>query len=419
LLYRRRRLREPPLFPDRVAVLGAGIQGSCVALELARRGCAVDLYDRNELPIQQASLYNEGKIHLGFVYGRDGNAKTAETMVRGSLRFASLLERWLGVSADALEPSPGFVYAVHRDTMTPPEQVGVHFERVRRLYDDMIADETLTYLGARPARLVERLSQKELVRTFDDRLIITAYRTAERSVAPCRVAALLRDAIAAHPRIAFMGKTLISDASIAPDGRVRVGFSCNGTETSVTYPHVVNALWAGRLHIDGAVGVLPSRPWLHRFKLAVVLRLSHQIDEIPSATFVLGPFGDIVNFGGSRLYLSWYPHCMIGVSRAINPPDLIAALHERTTSAIVHQTMAALAAVCPPLRSVGDAITTAEVGGGPIFAWGASDIDDPESELHRRYDVGVSSYGRYHSVNTGKYCLAPLLAVEVAERICP
>ena len=75
----------------RIGVLGAGIQGSCVALELARRGYRVDLLDKNELAVSQASLQNEGKIHLGFVYASDSSLRTASRMLEGSRRFASLL----------------------------------------------------------------------------------------------------------------------------------------------------------------------------------------------------------------------------------------------------------------------------------------------------------------------------------------
>jgi 2-polyprenyl-6-methoxyphenol hydroxylase-like FAD-dependent oxidoreductase len=51
----------------RIAVLGAGLQGTTIALELARRGCRVDLFDREEQPITRAGFQNEGKLHLGFV----------------------------------------------------------------------------------------------------------------------------------------------------------------------------------------------------------------------------------------------------------------------------------------------------------------------------------------------------------------
>jgi hypothetical protein len=57
------------------------------------------------------------------------------------------------------------------------------------------------------------------------------------------------------------------------------------------------------------------------------------------------------------------------------------------------------------------------VAGGFIFAWGSADIDDIGSELHQRFDIGVRSYGRYHSIDTGKYCMAPLYALEVARRV--
>ena len=60
-----------------------------------------------------------------------------------------------------------------------------------------------------------------------------------------------------------------------------------------------------------------------------------------------------------------------------------------------------------------------ELRGGAIVAWGASDIADPDSGLHERWRVGPRSYGPYHSVDTGKYCLAPLFAMEVADRILP
>ncbi len=57
------------------------------------------------------------------------------------------------------------------------------------------------------------------------------------------------------------------------------------------------------------------------------------------------------------------------------------------------------------------------VKGGIIVAWGASDIDDRKSELHRRSDIGVMSMGHYHSVNPGKLTMAPYFAECCADRI--
>src|SRR3979409_1513488 len=98
---------------SRVAVLGAGIQGTCVAFELAARGHAVDLFDRNGACVTQASAQNEGKIHLGFVYANDPSRRPARMMLRGALSFAPLMRGWLGSDFDRIPLSSPFFYAVN------------------------------------------------------------------------------------------------------------------------------------------------------------------------------------------------------------------------------------------------------------------------------------------------------------------
>lgn len=61
----------------RIAILGAGIMGSATALFLARRGHLVSLYDAADSPFSAASRWNEGKIHLGYIYSADPSLKSA------------------------------------------------------------------------------------------------------------------------------------------------------------------------------------------------------------------------------------------------------------------------------------------------------------------------------------------------------
>ena len=56
-----------------VIVLGAGIQGACVALLLQKRGYRVTLVDKGTDCLQFASRVNEGKIQLGHVYANDSS----------------------------------------------------------------------------------------------------------------------------------------------------------------------------------------------------------------------------------------------------------------------------------------------------------------------------------------------------------
>ena len=69
-------------------MLGGGLQGACVALELATHGVPVDLFEGGDRCLTRASAQNEGKVHLGYVYANDHTLSTARTMVRAEARGA-------------------------------------------------------------------------------------------------------------------------------------------------------------------------------------------------------------------------------------------------------------------------------------------------------------------------------------------
>lgn len=100
----------------RILVMGAGITGSCVALELTRRGHDVTLVDQAHQPMTAASLHNEGKLHLGFVYASDPRHATHAVMLEGSLSFAPILASLTGATCRDLGPSSPFYYAVPHDS---------------------------------------------------------------------------------------------------------------------------------------------------------------------------------------------------------------------------------------------------------------------------------------------------------------
>ena len=90
-------------------------------------------------------------------------------------------------------------------------------------------------------------------------------------------------------------------------------------QDSETFGTVVNALWDGRLAIDATRGVQPDRKWIHRLKYGIRFRLADAA-SLPSVTIVLGPFGDLVAYGGGSYYVSWYPACMTAHSNSLVPP---------------------------------------------------------------------------------------------------
>jgi hypothetical protein len=400
----------------RVAVLGGGITGVCAALELAARGLAVDLYEQDEQLISRASYWNEGKIHLGLVYAQDRSRRSARTMLEGALRFRPLLARWIetGILDRAL--SDPFLYAVHRRSLTSPPAIEAHFRAVAELYLSLVRQPGAEYVAPIEGWVWRPLDGAAI---FSGDEIAACYSTEERSIDPFVIAEGLRSAAAASPNLTVATGTTVRSVARGRGVRLSVVSERGGHVNAETYDAVINALWQNRLGIDATLGLAESRPVLHRFKVGLHSTPSFAPGTLPSVTFVLGPFGDTVNFG-HRAYLSWYPaaHVLTSLERAPPSPDrdvLDSDLRHVETG-----TLKALSRLMPGQQSVLERSSGHwNFGGGYITAWGRTDIDDESSRLHERFEIGVHSTGAYHSIDTGKYTVGPHFAEQACNRVAP
>ena len=398
----------------RVAVLGGGLQGCCVAMALASAGTQVDLYERNAALLSEASLRNEGKLHLGYVYAHDRSLQTARLMMRGAAAFAPLLRRWVGSGIDKLPISSRFHYVAHRDSLLSPDQIGHHLSRCCAFARDEIEGEA-DYFGVdfrEPPSVMPAYRND-----FDERTVARVFKTAEIAVDTEVMAATVRNGVDQYPNIrCILGADVTRVA--ADDRQADVFFSIAGNAFHQSYDHVVNATWESRLAIDATMGIEPPRPWLFRLKHYVRLRpRTAPNGSIASSTIVLGPFGDIVGYESGELYLSWYP-AAVARSSAVKPPDWRRDLDGEPAMDMFAAVTRGLAAIVPGVAALSaDNVSRLSVKGGIIFAWGNSDIDDPTSMLHERIAIGPNRFGRYCSIDTGKLTMAPLFAQMAADSI--
>jgi glycine/D-amino acid oxidase-like deaminating enzyme len=401
----------------RVAVLGAGLQGACVALELARRSARVDLYERQDAALTQASSNNEGKLHLGYVYAHDPTGQTARAMVSGALSFAALLRQWIGSRVDELQASTPFSYALHRDSLIDADTLERHLARCARFVHDIRDGQPADYFGSECRERPRRLTGSQIERAYDPERITAAFSTPEVSIDPEALAREVRARLSAEAAITCrFGATVTGVDRNGSQPVVR--FDAGGARHDEAYDHVVNALWTNRLEVDATAGVVPTQPWLFRLKRFIRVRGGAAAAEVTSTTIVLGPFGDVTRYADGDLYLSWYPAALGGISSARQPPDWRPQPAADERPALRRAIMDGLTAIVPALSAIKNgAVEQADVGGGVIFAWGASDIDDPASQLHARTAIGPESFGRYHTVNTGKFTTAPLFAKVTADRV--
>lgn len=396
--------------PD-VVVLGAGLAGCIAALELGRLGRRVILLDRMPRPMLGASRHNEGKLHLGYVYAADPKGKTHKVMASGSLRFLDIVERLTGVSRQLQIFSDPFTYIIPEDSALTVEDLAAHVQRV---------DETTAGLSQAfglPPLAPSIEVQGPLLRQHYSGRVKTAFFTPEIAVDPGRVADIVSAAIYAHPLIEFRGSnTVLSAEPLGAEG-YKVAVQTSDGSIGIFARGVINALWEDRMRIDAMIGLPMPSGWSQRWKATIVIDVPPRQVTLPSTTAFVGPYGDFVLYGDRRIYLSWYPACRLSMSSTATPEDVRKLVAATDQAALKLKVFEGLATLMPKIAELERFETTTRVGGGFIMAQGTQDIDQSESGLHERHQIGVAQSESWVSVSTGKFCTAPVFGVEAAQTL--
>jgi hypothetical protein len=399
----------------RIAILGAGGLGVCTALELANRGYLVDLYEENNAPVKKASYVQEGKIHLGLIYAMDRDLHTAKEMINGALHFISYLKRWIEINPEDIISTP-FYYGVHTGSLMSPEEVSVHYQRCSEYFTTARNHFKKDYLDLFESLEVSRLPNSQIGDIANPEYMSAVFQTSEYAVEPRIISEKLTEAVTSHPNVNLFLNTKITAVSDHGNS-LKVHFLRDSIPDSERYPEVINATWNGLLAIDKTMGIEPPQKWSHRYKFGNKVFIPLKPDDLPSLTIVQGPFGDTVNFKDRGLFMSWYPVGRTGWSEDYRAPEWDSHYSEEERMEVFEKSLAEIALRIPALNKLKFEPQDISPVGGVIYAHGNKDVDSAESKLHTRFEVGMRSFGNYHTVNTGKYTIIPLLAVNIANQI--
>ena len=396
-----------------VAVVGGGLAGTVAALELAEAGVDVDLFEAADDLLTGASYWCEGKVHLGFVYAMDSSMRTARTMVDGASSFARILSRYVPEAVLASATSAPFVYAVPIDSMLPTARVVEHFERVDALLRESSERPRASVRGREPSW--RRLGDRERAGLYDADRVVSAFQTAEVAIDPRVLAPVLRAAVRSHDRIATRLGTPVRAFRPPDENGAQLVIEVGGVASVASYRRAVNAAWSQRLALDATARIPAAGTVMHRYKVG--LHGPALPGTVPSTTFIVGSYGDVVRFA-DRSYQSWYPAGLVASHVGVEPPGAADVLGGLDAPGITTVTAQELARLMPgSAAALRQAAEHSVVAGGWITAWGSTDIDDPGSRLHERHEIGVSSYGPHLSIDTGKYTTAPHFAAQAARRV--
>lgn len=386
-----------------IIVIGAGLQGSSVALALAARGIRSVLLERQPQPLLATSLRNEGKIHLGFVYALSSGTKTAETMLRGATSFAGYLDAWCGPLPWRRWQSAPFRYLVMPDSLLSADQLAAAYCRLDETAARIAADAPLEYLGQpltqlwgepTPASAPLRMTRS-----------LPWFETVERSIDPRLLTTAVRKRVEAEPLI-----DLRCGLEVQAVRACGTCFQLTTRAGPLTADAVVNCAWEQRQRLDRmGAETLDEGELSYRVKHQILIRPRRASSLLP-VTMVQGPFGDIVPWPDGNIYISWYPtgRTYFGTTPPPDPLD-----NPTVARRVAEESLAVMADLFPDLQGA----TIVSSLPGIIVARGDSDVDRPDSGLHDRAAIGVQSAGCWWTIETGKLTTAPWFAEQVAQQI--
>jgi glycine/D-amino acid oxidase-like deaminating enzyme len=381
----------------RIAVLGAGMLGSSVAILLARKGCSVTLFEGSDRPLNRAGRWNEGKIHLGYLYAADRSLNTARKLIPGGLAFQTIVEGLIETSIKPHLTPEDECFLVHADSVVDPESMFRHAKAVWAIADGMGAAR------ARPTLI----PQNELGQISASPKILAGYRIPERSVDTNWLADRLVDRLASDRGIELRCNCFVTSLS-EENGRWRVS---TGDGVFGGFDAVINALWEGRSAIDQAAGLTSDEIFTYRYRVSVFLKVPDT--SLRNVLIATGPFGDVKNYDGHSVYLSWYPVGLLRQCRQKHVPDT-PVLEPDKEREICGRIVDELGRYFPAVVQLPKTAEQILVRGGWIVAPGEGALSDPQSSLHRRDELGIVRCGNYYSVATSKYSVAPWLATQIA-----
>lgn len=397
-----------------IAVIGGGITGCVAALSLADLGHRVCLFERGRSVMGGASLVNEGKIHLGFVYVNDPSLRSLDVMVESAVVFRSILERWIKPDDFDALVSKSFEYIVPNDTQVSPEEISSKFKLIEEKIRAAEQRHGTSYLGMPREEIWSRSSM--VPDTFNSEEIKAHYHTLERSVDTQGIAALLSQSVEAHNNIELHLERSIVKIYQEKNSWVLDGVKEETVESFRPFDFVINAAWDGRPPLDAQVFGPDKGKWFHRYKSALNL-IPPSVENLPNFTAIIGAYGDMIAYPSGRVYLSYYPVGMLSSSRNIEGVETRYSDARKYDVAV--NTLSGLSRFVPSIERVFASceIKAEQVVGGIIMARGVSDINDSNSELHQRHRIGIQKKEGYLSIDTGKYTCGPALAEQAVKMI--
>lgn len=381
-----------------VGILGGGAGGVASALELAKQGFIVYLFEKNKDILLGSSNATPGRAGHGFHYI---HPKT------GILYFGSVLEilqEFPGCLLGAGKCEEHYlhhgIYLIMKQekdlseqnqkfkSLFSSEEILKTYEELRKHYQKKILENPNNKLFGEPEQFFRIRNKEEFSDIVDIDKVEVIVDTREELLNWPEIRKRLCNKINIHPNISVHTSKNVQSVSYNSEG----GFNLNTNQGSFTVDYVINSTWENIEKIDHTMQFrsLPPDYRTLRLKGIVKVILPESLKEKSSMFFCMGPHCMFSNMGDGTAMVTYSPITNINSTTDLElTPEMRGYLNGEATSeqkmTFAQKILEGVSLYIPGMK---DAIIT-DVNFGIIKTLGDVDVFDPESKFHRRDYLGV------------------------------
>lgn len=379
----------------KVGIIGAGIAGCTTALEMAKNGHEVTIFEQNADILQGTSSRTPGRMGLGYHYF---DFDTAKLYMEQTINFIKRYpDCFLGNDSNQSHLQNGHYFIVN-DSLIETQELMYTYDQVAAEYEKMVREDPSNNIF-NTTHLHRSLNPREYRDEIDSSKVSFAIETKERLLDWKKFDHRLRDEISNYSNIRIITDYKIDDVSMAQDGKFIL--LSNGDARGVedhSFDYIVNCSWQNIDLINQEIGLGDANiqkedhkaSTTSRLKLLAEVEIPAELQNSHSMFFCVGPHAMFSNLGNGVGRLTYAPVTNFDTTTDIKMPEnferwLSSGLNEEESAEYGQKIIDGVSQYIPAMKDA----KLIKVMAGIVKSKGDVQLSDKDSSFHKRNYSGV------------------------------
>ena len=385
----------------KIAIAGGGAGGVGAALELARAGYLIDMYEKRSALLSATSNKTPGRAGHGYHYV---HKKTAELYLKATIEVVKCYpDCLLGSGYPETHYLRHGLYCIMKQkedlhdnqaqfaSIYPKKQILQTYSAIKECYRSLVAEDSSNQVFGDPDNFHHVLSSLEMEKyreTINLDIVDTIVDTREELLNWPKLRSNLIAEVNSHPNIRIHYNSTI-DSPQQRNDRIGFNFTVNGRLCEADI--FINATWEGIEKLNQKIFIhMEPESRTNRLKTIIKARLPASLKEHPSVFFCMGPHAMISNMGDGTVMSTYAQVTNVSLSTGLFISEeaqqcLNGVGDVEEEIQIANQIIDGVSQYFPPMREA----RLLNKGYGIIKTRGTVDLFDPNSEVNKREEIGV------------------------------